>query len=330
MGIEIKTIGGSDYQEISYNYRGSISMQEAASIRRQWEHMDAYYIEPSPDYICNDNLNENDVVAGTEGIASQFSPEHFLVLPLKPDILHIANAFDYYVINHPEKRFLVTKVFCGMVGMTPEVVAPAFARMLWYGNVRLPADFIDILAKEPYHFKRKGLDLSPAQNDALYKWKNGRKVQRIQNQYGNIFSVLSRDRVGEVSRMLCAADEGEYMSVEFINTIRNAMQDFFTALHESGFILRTSDKITECGKEISMMQHIPDHIRTFTFSLIGIVNGGSHPNYYRRMIGQGDYKYLIKSLSYMLISVIEWWSAGFPMLDDEDLKRPLVFKSEHE
>ena len=324
---------GRRYKVICYGSRnvsgGEIPDDELRRRKAQLRRENFCDFKPSPDFIRETELGGNDVVVGTRGLASGFSPGHFIVIDPCPELdkmnsylLRVALALADYVLTHPEKTFLLTKFFCGMTGITPEVVAPYFAGLLLHGNVRMPADFIDVLAEWPSHFRKMGINISREQNDALYRWRNSRKAWRISRQYGDIFSVLAEDRIGEVSRMLCAADDGEYANVEFINTIRCTIQDLFSAMHDGGYILTPSTELTNCGKELSMMLEVPDHIRSFTFSLVGIVNPASHPTYYRRVIGQGEYKNLLKSLSYMLVSLIEWWASGFPMLEDEDIRRP--------
>ena len=46
---------------------------------------------------------------------------------------------------HPELKFLVTRIGCGIAAFTPEEIAPLFAGALEQENVILPKDFVDIL-----------------------------------------------------------------------------------------------------------------------------------------------------------------------------------------
>ena len=46
---------------------------------------------------------------------------------------------------HPELKFLVTRIGCGIAAFTPDEIAPLFAGALEQENVILPKDFIDIL-----------------------------------------------------------------------------------------------------------------------------------------------------------------------------------------
>ena len=46
---------------------------------------------------------------------------------------------------HPELRFLVTRIGCGIAGFKPEEIAPLFAEALEMENVILPEVFVILL-----------------------------------------------------------------------------------------------------------------------------------------------------------------------------------------
>lgn len=53
--------------------------------------------------------------------------------------------FTQFATQHPELRFLVTRVGCGIAGHTVREVAPLFSGCVSFDNVSLPADFWDVL-----------------------------------------------------------------------------------------------------------------------------------------------------------------------------------------
>ena len=55
------------------------------------------------------------------------------------------NEFIRFAKAHPEKRFLVTRIGCGIAGFEPEDIAPLFREAVSVSNVTLPADFWKIL-----------------------------------------------------------------------------------------------------------------------------------------------------------------------------------------
>ena len=57
------------------------------------------------------------------------------------------DRFTQFATQHPELRFLVTRVGCGIAGHTVREVAPLFSGCVSLDNVSLPADFWDIPLK---------------------------------------------------------------------------------------------------------------------------------------------------------------------------------------
>lgn len=55
--------------------------------------------------------------------------------------------FIEYAKNHPDKRFLVTEIGCGIAGFAPEEIAPLFAKAVDVENITLPQRFWEVLAQ---------------------------------------------------------------------------------------------------------------------------------------------------------------------------------------
>ena len=53
--------------------------------------------------------------------------------------------FIKFALEHPEKRFLVTPIGCGIAGFTPEEIAPLFHGAVNLENVSLPESFWKVL-----------------------------------------------------------------------------------------------------------------------------------------------------------------------------------------
>lgn len=56
-----------------------------------------------------------------------------------------AADFLAYARRHPESRFLVTEIGCGIAGFTPQEIAPLFREALQLCNVALPRRFVEVL-----------------------------------------------------------------------------------------------------------------------------------------------------------------------------------------
>lgn len=58
--------------------------------------------------------------------------------------------FCQYAKEHPDQRFLVTRVGCGIAGYSAKRVAPLFKQCISLENVALPAEFWDVLGLKMY------------------------------------------------------------------------------------------------------------------------------------------------------------------------------------
>lgn len=55
------------------------------------------------------------------------------------------DKFIEFAKSHPELRFLVTKIGCGIAGFREEQIAPLFAEAIDMDNIILPHDFVEII-----------------------------------------------------------------------------------------------------------------------------------------------------------------------------------------
>lgn len=53
-----------------------------------------------------------------------------------------------FAVKHPEYKFLVTRIGCGIAGFTPEEIAPLFTSAIELNNVVLPKDFVDVIQEK--------------------------------------------------------------------------------------------------------------------------------------------------------------------------------------
>ena len=55
------------------------------------------------------------------------------------------DEFIEFASKHPEYKFLVTKIGCGIAGFRVEEIAPLFAEAIDMDNVILPEDFVEVM-----------------------------------------------------------------------------------------------------------------------------------------------------------------------------------------
>lgn len=58
------------------------------------------------------------------------------------------DEFYRFAVKHPEYKFLVTRIGCGIAGFTPEEIAPLFTSVVELNNVVLPKDFVEIIQEK--------------------------------------------------------------------------------------------------------------------------------------------------------------------------------------
>lgn len=57
------------------------------------------------------------------------------------------DGFIDFALSHPDRKFLVTEIGCGIAGFTPAQIAPLFVRAVGLENIWLPARFWDVLLR---------------------------------------------------------------------------------------------------------------------------------------------------------------------------------------
>lgn len=57
------------------------------------------------------------------------------------------DEFIIFATAHPELKFLVTKIGCGIAGFSEEEIAPLFAKAIGVENILLPQEFVQIIMK---------------------------------------------------------------------------------------------------------------------------------------------------------------------------------------
>ena len=78
---------------------------------------------------------------GLQGQTYAIPTMHGGINEIKPYI----DDFIAFAASHPDKRFLVTEIGCGIAGFTPKEIAPLFEGAKVVGNIYLPLRFQEIL-----------------------------------------------------------------------------------------------------------------------------------------------------------------------------------------
>ena len=57
------------------------------------------------------------------------------------------DEFIAFALQHPEFKFLVTPIGCGIAGFRPQEIAPLFAQAIGVANIILPNSFVKVIEK---------------------------------------------------------------------------------------------------------------------------------------------------------------------------------------
>ena len=161
------------YEKMNRMYEEDRSMSREEMLERKRQYAKEYYgPRVSNDRI--DHLEENEIfVFGSNasgyhgGGAAAYAMRKFgaiwgqgeglqgqsYAIPTMEGIAEMSEAirrFTSFAAEHPELRFLVTRVGCGVAGYSVSQIAPLFKECIPLENVALPSDFWDVLGLKMY------------------------------------------------------------------------------------------------------------------------------------------------------------------------------------
>ncbi len=88
------------------------------------------------------------------GIGEGITGQSYALPTMEGGIDYIAgkvNAFLVFARNHPELKFYVTKVACGIAGFRIEEIGPLFSEAVSIENVILPQEFVQTISEIQLH-----------------------------------------------------------------------------------------------------------------------------------------------------------------------------------
>lgn len=280
--------------------------------------------EPSPVRILT--LKANQTAVGGYAVCHRFGRQS---LPIEADSLgriqEGVNRLARESGKNPDREYLVTKVGVVRGNFTPEQVAEKFAGLVFRSNVHLPKDYLDILAEKAvteaafadrHHF-------SEEQKDALRQFHSDNLEKRFTDRYKNFRPLLPEaEDAGyqKLIRLMAEVEADNYRNTDLLNNIRGVMECVFRRLRELGVIKvedRDSDSVSECGKAALTAiknKKIPVHIGNFCFSIVAVVNPGSHVSAetdeekinFTKEMNAGHHRYLLRACAYDLLCILEW------------------------
>lgn len=114
-----------------------------------------------------------------------------------------------FAFTHPEYKFLVTRIGCGIAAFTPEEIAPLFAEALDWENVILPRDFVDVLERQDSASRSTTISWDP-EADFLIPYR--RLMQAVSAGDGDAFYQVKELRTKEFRNTVEIVNQGFYIT----------------------------------------------------------------------------------------------------------------------
>lgn len=289
---------------------------------------DFVQLKAAPRRIDPKSMEKDEVFVGSHNFVGNFPKGQALKLTvyseLAPsEIRHRISETVKEIKRNPDKTYLFSSIGCGDGNNDVSKMAPYFMEALFVPNVRLQAEFIDEIARKVRKDAVFAGKFNKLQRDALREWQKERAVSQADDRYGDLLRVLPDEIKPEAIRLFAGVEADDFEKGEYLNTVRCCMEGVFKYLVEKK-VIAEQDRLSSYGKAMSNCKSAPSHIRTFSYAICSVVNSGSHDvntkkyvkdgfdpdafKNYRLAVNDGKYRYLISSLAYMLMNVLEWCS----------------------
>ena len=119
------------------------------------------------------------------------------------------DEFIAFARQHPELKFLVTRIGCGIAGFSSDEIAPLFQKAIDLENVILPQDFVEVLA-HPEDSKLAATITWDAEKDFLVKYRS--LMEKIKHGDQFAYYQMRELRVQEFRNTVDIVCQGHYMT----------------------------------------------------------------------------------------------------------------------
>ncbi|MGM9767004.1 MAG: hypothetical protein ACI3Z0_00870 [Candidatus Cryptobacteroides sp.] len=288
--------------------------------------------EPAPRYVHK--LKEIEYVIGGLQVRKTFGKKAIFI---NSDSIASINKGVAYArdraLEFPARQYYATPVGKARGDNSQYDIALQFTPILFLPNVHLPEDYIRDIVNEAHSNNAFAAKFNPAERSALRnKWYDLNK-ETIRQNYSDLFIIFDDREMNfsnELVDLIVSSEAGINDNGESLNQIRCVLECVFERMMEMKMLpdsLRGSG--SECGRYIKNIKDLPVYIKNYIFDINGIVNSGCHawlkqngPNQedrseednkqksifikYRNSVNNGELPYLIRSLVFMLLCVVDW------------------------
>ena len=119
------------------------------------------------------------------------------------------DEFIKFVKQHPELKFLVTRIGCGIAAFTPNEIAPLFNDAIDVENVILPKDFVDVLSSIQDNSRPSTITWN-AEEDFLAKYRV--LMERVKSGDSVAYYQVKELRAKEFRNTVEIVNQGHYVT----------------------------------------------------------------------------------------------------------------------
>ena len=133
---------------------------------------------------------------------------------------------------------------------------------------------------------------------------------QIYHKYQSIFDTWPESR-HDLLRILKVLDNEDWQNNSVLNDIRKIMSDVMNRLYRKGFCCVQHDgtNLAQCSIALGhsyMEEIVPVYIQRSIHSIVAITNPGSHRTTTDSDVASGKAPYLIRSLVFEMLTVLNW------------------------
>ena len=142
---------------------------------------------------------------GLQGQSYAIPTMHGGVDVIKPYV----DEFILFAKKHPEYKFLVTRIGCGIAAFTPDEIAPLFKDALDVENVILPKDFVEVLSNTENN-KYSSIIKWDSEKDFLEKYRA--LMERVKGGDSTAYYQVKELRAKEFRNTVEIVNQGYYVA----------------------------------------------------------------------------------------------------------------------
>ncbi len=117
------------------------------------------------------------------------------------------DEFVIFAQQHPELKFLVTRIGCGIATFTPDEIAPLFQKAIDQENIILPRDFVEVLAHSQDSTPTSTITWD-SEKDFLVDYRI--LMERVRHKDPDAYSLVKKLRVTEFRNTIDLVNQGHY------------------------------------------------------------------------------------------------------------------------